>query len=308
MNQAASLQHGTPQQPPPIPTRKQATVSIAVASGKGGVGKTFFTVNMAAAMQKMHKRVLLVDADLGLPNADIALGVTPELTLEDCIFRNLELERAVTETAFGIDLLAANSGARQMVALGNARLSVLVQELIRFASQYDVLLFDCASGINDSVTAFLAASPQSVVVVQPDPTSLVDAYALIKVIHQENLTDNVDIAMNGVRDEKGATRIVERLASVTRAHLGRDLRCLGMVRHTPRAAHAMAARMPLVEFDVSDPAAQQLRAIARHILREKESSAAMNKLNAAGLLKGMLRGGAVLNTRPETETGKPRRR
>lgn len=277
--------------PPPAstgPASRRAILCIAVASGKGGVGKTFFSVNLAVALHSLGRRVLLVDADLGLPNADIVLGAAPEMTLEDCLFRGANLADIVVSTPFGPDLLAANSGAREMVSLGEARLSLFVEELVEFAARYDVLLFDCASGINSSVTAFIAAVPQSIIVMQPEPTSLMDAYALLKVITQEELSPAVSLILNGVREQKTAERILTQLTSVTRRYLDRELDCIGTIPHCTRADAAMRARQPLVTFDKEDPASLQLQRIARRILQQQQAATPLKSLNAGGLLEGML--------------------
>ena len=133
---------------------KKAVRCIAVASGKGGVGKTFFAVNTAVALQSMGKKVLLLDADLGLANADILLGSTPKVTLQDNIFSGVPLQEAVVKGPHNVDLLAASSGAGEMLEIGNSRMQMLIEDLLEFASNYDVLILDCAAGINDSVMAF----------------------------------------------------------------------------------------------------------------------------------------------------------
>jgi len=288
MDQASSLRTSPPRSQH-SPGRK-AILCVAVASGKGGVGKTFLTVNLATTLARQNRRVLLVDADLGLPNADIILGAAPELTLEDCLFHGVDLADVVAKTPFGIDLLAANSGAREMVALGEARLALLAEDLIRFAGNYDVLLFDCASGIDASVTAFLAAAPQSIIVVQPDPTSLMDAYALIKVIRHEDMSSGISLVMNGIRDQAGGKRILAQLQSVVRDYLQLELDCIGLVPHSERAIAAMHARSPLVAFDGSDPAAVEISAVARRIIQKQRAATASGKLNAQHLLQGILAG------------------
>lgn len=279
------------ERPPPsggLLSNRQSVLCIAVASGKGGVGKTFFSVNLAAALATLGSKVLLVDADLGLPNADIVLGIPPEMTLEDALFRGIPMAEIVASTPIGIDLLAANSGARGMVSLGEARLSSFVEELVRFAGRYDVLLFDCASGINNSVTSFVAAAPQSIVVLQPEPTSLMDAYALIKVMTQEHLSGKVDLVINGVRTPSAAERILAQLTAVSRDYLRRDIECLGTIPYTDRAADAVRARKPLILFAPDDEASRAVRTIGRRILHKQHAATPLKQLDASGLLTGML--------------------
>lgn len=287
MDQASTLRDGQHSLPLKQPGRN-AILCLAVASGKGGVGKTFLTVNLAAALARQQRRVLVVDADLGLPNTDILLGATPAHTLEDCLFRGTELADVVVRTPFGIDLLAAHSGARELVDLGEARLSLLAENLIRFAGGYDALIFDCASGINRSVTAFLGAAPQSLIVVQPDPTSLMDAYALIKVIRREGLASRLSLVLNAVRQPTVGDRVLAQLQAVVRDYLNLDLDCLGKIPHAPRAASAMHARVPLAVFDETDPATREIFAIARRLLHSQQTAGEAGRLNASALLQGML--------------------
>ena len=165
---------------------KKALRCIAIASGKGGVGKTFVSVNTAIALAKLGNKVLLIDADLGLANVDILMGQNPEFTLQDAIFHGRPIKDIVQKTPFGVDFLAASSGERDMVNLGNARLNNTVHELFSFASDYDILLFDCGAGISQSVMSFIAAAPQTIIVMTMEPTSIMDAYALMKVQGKTN--------------------------------------------------------------------------------------------------------------------------
>ena len=115
---------------------------LAVSSGKGGVGKTFISVNLALSLKKQGKRVLIVDADLGLANADIVLGMTPEYTMQDAIFHGRPLREVICHAPYGVDLVAASAGSKEMVTLGDARLQNMLQDLLTLASDYDFILFD----------------------------------------------------------------------------------------------------------------------------------------------------------------------
>lgn len=281
-DQAAVLRHSAP----PPPAIRQGLACLAVASGKGGVGKTFAAVNLAIACHRLKRRVLLVDADFGLANADIALGVTPEHDLQEALFNALPLDQVVVHTPHGIDLLAAASGSRDMVALGAARLHLFAEELLRFAAGYDVLIFDCSAGIDTRVTVFLHLVPRVVVVTTPEPTSLVDIYALLKVIHQENFKGHVDVLLNMVEDEAEATRAMAKLRYVTDAYLKIEVGLLGWVPRSAAVQQAVHQRRPLLVLAPEDHAATRISLMAKRLLQK--AAAPAPPMDWAGLLGGLV--------------------
>lgn len=161
-----------------IPSRTQV---ITVTSGKGGVGKTNVVANTAIALAQTGKRVLVLDADLGLGNIDILLGLTPKYTLEHVLAGTCRLEEIALTGPKGIVVLPASTGISQLTTLTESQQVILQEELERLASRMDVLLIDTGAGISSTVTYFAAAAQSIVVVVSPEPTSLTDAYALMKV-------------------------------------------------------------------------------------------------------------------------------
>ncbi len=285
-NQAASL-HSSP----PKKWRfedKRPVRCIAVASGKGGVGKTFITVNLAVALRSFNKRVLIVDADLGLANADIVLGVNPEYTLQDALFSGIDLNKVVTQTPSGVDLLAASSGTREMVSMGDARMTQFIDDLIRFASDYDVVLFDCASGINHAVTAFIAASPESIVICTGQPTSIMDVYALIKIIEQEQICDRPGLIINMVKSDAHGERVLETLNCVTRNYLSKTIHLLGIVPVTALAGRAVQVRRPLLEYRPEDPVSRRIRDIAKKIIQMPTTRSSIRNTPLNHLVDGIM--------------------
>lgn len=263
-DQAAGLRRAAP---PPTASDSGATARlVAISSGKGGVGKTFLTVNLALALRKHRKRVLIVDADLGLANADIALGVSPELTLQDVVFNGRPLEEVVCQGICGVDLVAASSGSREMVMLGESRLATLIDALRRLALSYDVVLLDCASGIAPMVLDIIAASRHNLIVVTPDPASIMDVYALSKVVHQRQLASELNIVINRVRQPSEGRRAFQVLQEATRRFLCADLRLAGMLPHSNGANRALADGQPLLLRNASDPAAQAVQKLAGRLL------------------------------------------
>lgn len=290
VDQAASLRHAPISSQATLPKSRKALCCMAVASGKGGVGKTFLCVNLAVAFSMLNKRVLIIDADLGLANADIMLGVTPSMSLQDAIFKGRRMEEVVLHTPYGIDLLSASSGAREMVSMGEARLSMLVGDMLAFAADYDVLLIDCAAGIDNNVTLFIAAVPQTIVVAAPHPASIMDAYALTKVIHQENLCRQVSLVVNMAESDAEGERVRDILKKVSEDHLSKSIDLLGIVPSSAKARRAIQARKPLLLSDPDDAAAKRIRDMAKTILQKHSAEVKVGDLDARSIVSGLLTG------------------
>ncbi|MBN2242735.1 MAG: AAA family ATPase [Acidobacteria bacterium] len=175
---------------------------IAVISGKGGVGKTVITANLAAALAASGQRVLVLDADLGLANLDIILGLDPKHTLQDIFRGDCRTEDALIRTAKGFDLLPAGSGLQENTVLSRNLADGLEALLAELDERYDIMLFDAGAGMGDVVLFFATLAHQILVVVTPEPTSLMDAYATIKVLRQLYERDRFLLVVNQANPER----------------------------------------------------------------------------------------------------------
>ncbi|MCJ8329480.1 MAG: MinD/ParA family protein [Lentisphaeria bacterium] len=288
MDQAASLRLAAASAHLGKLEAKKAISCIAVASGKGGVGKTFFTVNLAIAMHQLNKRVLIVDADLGLANADIILGVNPKFSLQDAIFRGKALSEIVVETPYGVDLIAASSGSREMVSMGETRISMIIQDLLRFASNYDVLIFDCSSGIHSDVTAFLKLAPMNLIVANPTPTSIMDVYALLKIIHQSQICDNPGLIVNMCDSEDQGKKVEETLNKVAKLYLQNQLVLLGTLPRSKHVNYATSIRKPVMALNENEDICRRFRDIAKTVLHKDLAKTKLGELPMDGLVKDLI--------------------
>jgi flagellar biosynthesis protein FlhG len=201
---------------------------VSITSGKGGVGKTFVTTNLATTLARQGKKVLVADCDLGLANMDIMLGINPTLTLKDVVFGNLHLRDVIIPTKGGFDLIPASSGIREMAQLLFEKIQVIKDMLLEI-EEYDLILLDTGAGISEVVLQFNLLASQNIVVINRELTSLTDAYAMVKVMYQVFGRQSFSIIANNIADEKEGLSIFKNIDTISRRFLGFTLNYLGHV-------------------------------------------------------------------------------
>jgi len=234
---------------------------LAVASGKGGTGKTSVSVNLSLALGRLGRRVCLLDADLGLSNVDVLLGMTPECTLEHVLFEGQPLERAVIQAAPGVDVIPGGSGVTRLADLSReARLS-MAREFSKL-SGYHYLVVDGSPGVSSQVISLCLSCPEILLVVNPDPAALTDAYALVKVLSGNGMRRSPLLLVNRASGPEQGREIHERLRRAMARHLSLDLRYLGHIPRDPHVSAAAARQRPLVKLYPAAPAARALLELA----------------------------------------------
>jgi flagellar biosynthesis protein FlhG len=202
---------------------------IAVTSGKGGVGKTNVSVNLAIAMASLGKEVMLLDADLGLANVDVMLGLHPRYNLSHVIRGERSLEEIIVEGPAGLKVVPASSGIKQMAELTPLAHAGLIRAFSELSHSLDVLVVDTAAGVSDSVISFSLAAQEVVVVVCDEPASITDAYALIKLLSREHGLQNFRVLANMARNLQEGRELFDKIARVTDRFLDVTLDYMGMV-------------------------------------------------------------------------------
>lgn len=202
-----------------------------VASGKGGVGKTWFSVSLCHALAQKNKKVLLFDGDLGLANVDIQLGLMPEFDLAQVINCHISLEDAILSYEEGqFDILAGQSGSGQLASLNSQRMAYLKESIKKAAKKYDHVLIDLGAGIGDNVKSLSDVATRCIVVVTDEPTSLTDAYALIKITHLAVPQIGIDVVVNQAESELAGHRTYNTLLRVCENFLDLSPKLLGVIR------------------------------------------------------------------------------
>ncbi len=251
---------------------------IAVASGKGGVGKTNVCVNMALALAQAGKDVMLMDADLGLANVDVMLGLHPRFTLADVMDGRCALEEAIVEGPEGIKVVPAASGVQRMAQLNSVEHAGLIRAFSELSGNLDVLLVDSAAGLSDSVVSFSRAAQEVLVVVCDEPASITDAYALIKLLSREHGVRRFRVVANMVESARNGREVYEKISRVTDRFLDVSLDYCGHVPSDPYLRKAVQQQRAVVEAYPRCRAAQAFRSLAEQTARWPAPTAAGGRL------------------------------
>lgn len=255
--------------------------TLAVTSGKGGVGKTTVAVNLALVLAARGYRVVLLDADFGLANADLLLGVQTRFNLSHVLDGSRDLSEVLTEICPNLTLLPGASGVRRMANLSSFERHRLLEMFSRILGRADFLVLDCGAGISDNVITFAAAADEVIVVTTPEPPAIMDAYALIKVLVGRRAGGRVGLIVNLAPDTRAVNQTYERLARVAGQFLGVAVEDLGGILRDERVALAVQRRRPLVWLDPRCPASLALVGIARRL----EPQPAVQRETAGGFLR-----------------------
>jgi flagellar biosynthesis protein FlhG len=238
---------------------------LAVTSGKGGVGKTNVVINLAVSLARLGHRVGILDADFGLGNIDVMLGLTPVYHLGHLLTGERQLEEIVLEGPLGVQIIPAGTGIREMTALTANQWSRLEETLKRVSRGLDFLLIDTAAGISDNVVELLMLAERVVVVTSFEPTAVVDAYAMVKIVTTASPSTDLGIVINSGRDADESALVFRQLDIASSRFLNRGLRYYGFVVHDPAVRDAVLAHRPIVDHMPQSPASRCFRILASRI-------------------------------------------
>jgi len=258
---------------PPAPAVNIQARVITVTSGKGGVGKTNFTVNLAMAMAKRGKRVFIIDADFGLANIEVLFGVIPRYNLSHVFNGTMELKDIVTEGPSGIKFLSGGSGLRELAKITDMQMAYIIDKFTYIDSVSDIILIDTGAGISDSIISFIKASSETVIITTPEPTSVTDAYAIVKAARETGGGGPIiKLVINRVDDFKEGSDIYNKISKVAKRFLDLDLINLGYIPYDNSMVKAVKNQKPMISVYPNCEASRAIEAIARKLLETPETS------------------------------------
>ncbi len=247
---------------------------ISVTSGKGGVGKTNVAANLALALCNLTKRVLILDADLGLANLDVMLGLNPRYTINHVLKREKTLDEIIVTAPGGFKLLPASSGMQELTELDRSQRLFFLSELDMLQERFDVLLIDTGAGISSNVMYFNLAAMERLVVVTNEPTSLTDAYALIKVLTNKYQQKRFMVLVNSVRNSTEAERIYKQLSVVVDKYLGSpSLDYLGWIPYDEQVPMAVRQQQMVLQRYPDTPASKSFVELAQKLMAAENARA-----------------------------------
>ncbi|MDH5489122.1 MAG: MinD/ParA family protein [Rhodospirillaceae bacterium] len=254
---------------PPSPShRSKGKNIVAIASGKGGVGKTWLAITLAHAITNKERKVLLFDGDLGLANLDIQLGLMPKQDLGSVVAGRLTLNQAVIPfPAGGFDIIAGRSGSGGLANVPPSRLQMLSEDLTLLAQAYDHIIIDLGAGVERTVRQLTANVGTVIVVATDEPTSLTDAYAFIKVTHMERPHLNIRIVINAANSNREGERTYNTLLKACEGFLKISPPLLGVIRRDDKVREAIKSQTPLLTRYPNSEAAQDVESIAKILLK-----------------------------------------
>jgi len=248
---------------------------ITVSSGKGGVGKTNFTVNLAICLARMGRRVSVIDADLGLANVDVVMGLVPKYTLTHVIKNQMSIADIVTTGPEGIQVISGGSGVMELVNIGSEPLQNLIESLSFLNETSDFIFVDTGAGLSQNVMSFIQAAEEVILVITPDPTAITDAYALIKNISEQG--KRIKVVVNRVESNKEGTDVFNKLSSAARKFLKVELENTGMIYEDPNVRKAVRQQTPFMVNYPNCLASKGIEQIAMSLL-----DAGTNRENVSG--------------------------
>lgn len=239
---------------------------IAVSGGKGGVGKTNVSLNTAISLAKLGKRVLVLDADLGLANVDVMLGLRVQRNLSHVLSGECELDDIIIQGPEGINILPASSGTQSMVDLTPAEHAGLIRAFSDMQTQFDILIVDTAAGISDMVLSFCRASQDVLLVVCDEPTSITDCYALMKLLSRDHGLFKFKVVANMVRSTKEGQQLFAKLSKVTDRFLDVALELVAVIPFDENIRKAVRKQQAIVEAFPESPASIVFKSLAQNII------------------------------------------
>lgn len=264
-------------------SKKNANIRIlTVTSGKGGVGKTNFTINLALSLCKLGYKVVVLDADIGFANINILLGIAPKYTLLDILYKDKNIIDIIEEGPYGLKLIAGGSGLNDIMNLNSKELEVLTDEFLELENIADFIIVDTGAGASEISMNFIRSSDEIILITTPEPTSITDAYSMLKVINKYAENKEINVIINRVKKEEEYTESFYKLNSVSKKFLDLNIKNLGFLYESKLLINSVIKQEP---FTISYPKSDISKKINTIALKLLHSNYTINNTNG---IKGFL--------------------
>ena len=236
---------------------------VSVSSGKGGVGKSFFSVNLAVALSRNNIRTLVIDADFGLANVDVMLGVSSKYNLSHFLSGEKKLSEIIQLGHHGVHFISGGSGIRDLLEMSEEQVNKLLESMTKIDMQFDFIIIDTGAGVNKNVMKMALAASESIIITSTEPTAILDAYAFVKMVYKQNSALPIHIVVNKYENEKEAKRVLDGFLDFVGRNLGKNLNPLGLVMYDQAVTHSIKRQIPIVVGSMSGEVSKQIEQIAR---------------------------------------------
>jgi flagellar biosynthesis protein FlhG len=253
---------------------KKKTRVITVTSGKGGVGKTNISINLGLVLSELGNRVVVIDADFGLANVDVVLGIMPEYNLLDVIKDDKEIVDILTEGPNGIKFISGGSGVEELIKLEKWQLDKFLEKMSQLDDIADIIIIDTGAGLSENVLSFVMSADEIILVTTPEPTSITDAYALIKMVSKMDKNKNLKIIVNRAEDSEEAGQILKKLTLAAEKFLSFKIAALGFVLNDNTVTKSVKQQQPFVIGYPKCTASKYIREIANKLIKSYEEVSA----------------------------------
>jgi len=247
------------------------TKIVTVTSGKGGVGKSNFTLNFALSLQALGYRTLVFDADIGLANIDVLMGVTPKFNLYHLLKKQKTIWEIIHKGMGGVLFIAGGSGFNDLVRMSEEELEYFTGQISELNGFVDYILFDTGAGLSKETLKFIVSAERTIVVTTPEPTAITDAYAIIKMVHGMNYRVPYSLVVNRVRNEEEGRRTAEKISLVARQFLKLDIPLLGCIEEDQSVQKAVRKQVPFTVAFPNCAASRSIRRLASAFAEEKDA-------------------------------------
>lgn len=246
--------------------QKRKTKIVTITSGKGGVGKSSLALNLGIALARRGNRALIIDTDFGFSNIDVMLGVRTQYDLMDVIEKRKEIRDIIEVGLEGVQFISGGSGVYELTQLNSDQLMRMVDSLLELENACDTIIFDTGAGFSDNALRLIRASHETILVTTPEPTSVVDAYALLKMVHEKGESPNVSLVLNKAGDVREAESVMDGLVQIVEKNTSIKMRKLGVIARDVNMLYAVKKQVPILVGHPKCAASMHLNQIVQRFI------------------------------------------